>query len=33
MLVVLDLPGDGYALVQKLHDHNPDLLSIAVKGG
>src|SRR2546426_4447294 len=32
VLVDLDLPGDGYALIQKLHDHNPDLLIIAVKG-
>ena len=32
VLVALDLPGDGYALIQKLHDHHPDLLIIAVKG-
>jgi CheY-like chemotaxis protein len=32
VLVDLDLPGDGYTLIQKLHDHNPDLLIIAVKG-
>ena len=32
VLVDLDLPGDGYALIQKLHDHHPDLLIIAIKG-
>ncbi len=32
VLVDLDLPGDGYALIQKLHDYHPDLLIIAVKG-
>jgi len=32
VLVDLDLPGDGYALIQKLHDANPDLLIIAISG-
>src|ERR1700694_3362720 len=32
VLVDLDLPGDGYALIQKLHDANPDLLIIGVRG-
>jgi CheY-like chemotaxis protein len=32
VLVDLDLPGDGYALIQKLHDANPDLLIIAIAG-
>jgi response regulator of citrate/malate metabolism len=32
VLVGLDLPGDGYALIQKLHDANPDLLIIAIAG-
>jgi CheY-like chemotaxis protein len=32
VLVDLDLPGDGYALIRKLHDHNPDLLIIGIKG-
>ena len=32
VLVDLDLPGDGYALIQKLHDENPDLLIIAIAG-
>ena len=31
VLVDLELPG-GYALIRKLHDSNPDLLMIAVKG-
>ncbi|HXI43572.1 MAG TPA: response regulator, partial [Bryobacteraceae bacterium] len=26
VLVDLDLPGDGYVLIQKLHDANPELL-------
>src|SRR6266853_6920612 len=28
----LDLPGDGFALIQKLHDANSDLLIIAIAG-
>ncbi|HEV2689540.1 MAG TPA: response regulator [Bryobacteraceae bacterium] len=32
VLVDLDLPGDAYALIQKLHDSNPDLLIIAIHG-
>ncbi len=32
VLVDLDLPGDGYALIKKLHDGSPDLLIIAIKG-
>jgi len=32
VLVDLDLPGDGYALIQKLHDANPELLIIAISG-
>jgi CheY-like chemotaxis protein len=32
VLVDLDLPGDGYALIQRLHDTNPDLLIIAISG-
>jgi CheY-like chemotaxis protein len=32
VLVDLDLPGDGYALIRKLHDGNPELLIIAIKG-
>ena len=32
VLVDLDLPGDAYALIQKLHDANPDLLIIATAG-
>jgi CheY-like chemotaxis protein len=26
------MPGDGYALIQKLHDANPELLIIAISG-
>jgi len=33
VLVDLDLPGDGYALIRKLHDQNPELLIIGIKGG
>ncbi len=32
VLVDLDLPGDACALIQKLHDANPDLLIIAISG-
>jgi hypothetical protein len=32
VLVDLDMPGDGYALIQKLHDANPELLIIAISG-
>ena len=32
VLVDLDLPGDGYALIQRLHDANPELLIIAIAG-
>jgi len=32
VLVDLDRPGDGYALIQKPHDTNPDLLIIAIAG-
>ena len=32
VLVDLDLPGDGYVLIQKLHDANPELLIIAISG-
>jgi len=32
VLVDLDLPGDAYALIQKLHDANPELLIIAICG-
>ena len=32
VLVDLDLPGDGFALIQKLHDTHPDLLIIAIAG-
>src|SRR5437868_15514837 len=32
VLVDLDLPGDAYALIQKLHDANHDLLIIAIAG-
>ena len=32
VLVDLDLPGDGYSLIQKLHDANPELLIIAISG-
>jgi DNA-binding NtrC family response regulator len=32
VLVDLELHGGGYALIQKLHDSNPDLLIIGVKG-
>ena len=32
VLVDLDLPGDGFALIEKLHDANPDLLIIAIAG-
>src|ERR1041385_5508128 len=32
VLVDLELPGDGFALIQKLHDSNPDLLIIAIAG-
>ena len=31
-MVDLDLPGDAYALIQRLHDTNPDLLVIAIRG-
>jgi DNA-binding NtrC family response regulator len=32
VLVDLELPGDGYALIKKLHDQNPGLMIIGVKG-
>ena len=32
VLVDLDLHGDGYALIQRLHDANPELLIIAISG-
>jgi DNA-binding NtrC family response regulator len=32
VLVDLELPGDGYALIKKLHDQNPALMIIGVKG-
>lgn len=32
VLIDVDLPGDGYSLIQKLHDANPDLLIIAIAG-
>ena len=32
VLVDLALPGGGFALIQKLHDANPDLLIIAIAG-
>lgn len=32
VLVDLELPGDGCALIKKLHDANPELLIIAIKG-
>jgi CheY-like chemotaxis protein len=32
VLVDLDLPGGAYALIEKLHDANPDLLIIAIAG-
>jgi CheY-like chemotaxis protein len=32
VLVDLDLPGDAYALIQKLHDAHPELLVIAIGG-
>jgi CheY-like chemotaxis protein len=32
VLVDLDLPGDAYGLIQKIHDAVPDLLIIAVSG-
>src|SRR5678815_2650824 len=28
----LPLPADGYALIKKLHDQNPELMIIGVKG-
>lgn len=32
-LVDLELPGDAYTLIQRLHDANPDLLIIAIISG
>jgi DNA-binding NtrC family response regulator len=32
VLVDLELPGDGYALIQALHDQNPELLIIGIRG-
>lgn len=32
VLVDLDLPGDPYALIQKLHDFDPTLLVVATSG-
>ena len=32
VLVDLELPGDAYALIKKLHDANPDLLIVAISG-
>ena len=32
VLVDLDLPGDPFALIRKLHDTHPDLLIIAISG-
>jgi DNA-binding NtrC family response regulator len=32
VLVDLELPGDAFALIQKLHDANPDLLIIGIAG-
>lgn len=32
VLVDLDLPGDAYEFMQKLHDANPELLIIAISG-
>ena len=32
VLVDMDLPGNAYALIQKLHDMHPDLLFIAIHG-
>src|SRR5262245_56196060 len=32
VLVDLELPGDAYALIRKIHDANPDLLIIATNG-
>ena len=32
VLVDLELPGDAFALIQKLHDSNPDLLIIGIAG-
>jgi len=32
VLVDLDLPGDPYALIQKLHDLDPELLIVATYG-
>ena len=32
VLIDLELPGDAFALMQRLHDANPDLLVIAMNG-
>ena len=32
VLVDLDLPGDAFGLIKKLHDAHPDLLIIAISG-
>ena len=32
VLVDLDLPGDAFELIGRLHDSNPDLLIIAISG-